>query len=194
MAVSFVFWYTDQQINAPTSATIYFKEPVSGLTAGTRCAISESTSARWCASCRPQAAQPREVLADTDAGAPIDGRTQASLNLQRRHRFLYIDLEQDRKAAAPGAAGAGFTVSGHPIRSVGFRGAVEQLPALATHAIEFGRSCQSSVPATKCAAIRTTLDNTRLASGAPFLPPCEIQAWSRTCGGGRMTCRRPPTT
>ena len=52
MAVSFVFWYTDQQDKRSYQRyEIYFQGTVSGLTPGSPCAISESTSARSCGFC-----------------------------------------------------------------------------------------------------------------------------------------------
>ena len=43
-----------------------------------------------------------QVIADIESTAPIDGRTQASLSLQGITGLLFIDLQQDRNATAPG--------------------------------------------------------------------------------------------
>ena len=48
----------------------------------------------------PQQPKRVRVVADIDSSAPIDGRTLASSSLQGVTGLLFIDLEQDRKAAA----------------------------------------------------------------------------------------------
>src|ERR1700690_2363080 len=105
MAVSFVFWYTDQQDKRTYQRyEIYFQGSVSGLTAGSPVrylGVDVGKVARILID--PQTRNRVEVIADIESTAPIDARTLASLSLQGVTGLLFIDLEQDPKAPAQGA-------------------------------------------------------------------------------------------
>ena len=135
MAVSFVFWYTNlQDKHVYLRYEIYFQGTVSGLTPGSPVrylGVDVGKVARILID--PQQRNRVLVIADIEASAPIDGRTRASLTLQGITGLLYIDLEQDRKATAPGVLAEGLHFPGHSLRTVGLRRAVEQ-PARIDHA------------------------------------------------------------
>ena len=138
MGVSFVFWYTDQQDKrAYQRYEIYFQGTVSGLTEGSPVRYLGVDVGRVIRiSLDPRQRKRVLVIADIDATAPIDARTQASLNLQGITGLLFIDLQQDQKATGSGALAQGMR---YPvIRSVpsDFDLLLSSLPALATHAIE----------------------------------------------------------
>jgi phospholipid/cholesterol/gamma-HCH transport system substrate-binding protein len=166
MAVSFVFWYTDQQDKRTYQRyEIYFQGTVSGLTEGSPVrylGVDVGKVARIMLD--PRQRRQVQVIADVDSTAPIDGRTQASLSLQGITGLLYIDLQQDGKTAAAGplAEGEHFPV----IRSApsGFDVLLSSLPALATHAIELVDHFNQVFSEDNVRAIHVTLENTRLAS------------------------------
>src|ERR1700689_3434679 len=84
MAVSFVFWYTDQQDKRSYARyEIYFQGSVSGLTAGSPVrylGVDVGKVVRIMLD--PQQRNQVLVIADVDSSAPIDDRTRASLSLQ----------------------------------------------------------------------------------------------------------------
>src|SRR5271167_3318087 len=105
MAVSFVYWYTDQRDKRTYQRyEIYFPGTVSGLSPGSPVrylGVDVGRVGRILID--PQQRNRVLVLADIEANAPIDGRTRASLSLQGITGLLYIDLKQDGNAgAAPG--------------------------------------------------------------------------------------------
>jgi phospholipid/cholesterol/gamma-HCH transport system substrate-binding protein len=166
MAVSFVFWYTDQQDKRTYQRyEIYFQGTVSGLTPGSPVrylGVDVGKVVRIMLD--PEQRKRVQVIADIDSAAPIDGRTLASLTLQGITGLLYIDLQQDRKAtaSAPLAQGLHFPV----IRSVpsDFDVLIGSLPALATHAIELVDRFNEVFSDKNVRAIGETLENARLAS------------------------------
>ena len=110
MAVSFVYWYTDQQDKRNYQRyEIYFNGTVSGLTEGQpgalprrRCRQGGAHHARSGSSASACRSSPTSTPT-----APIDARTLALLSLQGVTGLLYIDLEQDPKANAAGPLRAG---------------------------------------------------------------------------------------
>src|SRR3984957_12519430 len=84
MAISFVFWYTDQRDKHTYERyEIYFPGTVSGLSAGSPVrylGVDVGKVARI--SIDPERRNRVQVIADIESSAPIDGRTQASLSLQ----------------------------------------------------------------------------------------------------------------
>jgi phospholipid/cholesterol/gamma-HCH transport system substrate-binding protein len=166
MAVSFVFWYTDQQDKRTYQRyEIYFQGTVSGLTAGSPVRyLGVDVGKVVRIALDPQQRSQVLVTADIDSSAPIDGRTQASLSLQGVTGLLYIDLQQDKKATASGSLAQG---QRYPvIRSVpsDFDVLLSSLPALATHAIELVDHFNLVFSDENVRAIRITLENARLAS------------------------------
>ena len=103
MAASFVFWYTDQRDKRTYQRyEIYFRGTVSGLSAGSPVrylGVDVGKVVRVLLD--PQQRRRVEVIVDIESAAPIDGGTLASLTLQGITGLLFIDLEQDPKAAAP---------------------------------------------------------------------------------------------
>src|SRR5450631_465761 len=95
MAVTFVFWYTDQQDKRTYERyEIYFDGSVSGLTAGSPVrylGVDRGKVARLLLD--PQQRKRVQVIADIDSTAPIDGRTRASLSLQGITGLLFVNLE-----------------------------------------------------------------------------------------------------
>ena len=166
MGISFVFWYTDQQDKRTYQRyEIYFQGTVSGLTEGSPVrylGVDVGKVVRIMLD--PQQRKRVQVIADIDASAPIDGRTQASLNLQGITGLLFIDLQQEQKAGASNSLAQGLH---YPvIRSVpsDFDVLLSSLPALATHAIELVDHFNQVFSDDNVRAIHTVLDNARVAS------------------------------
>src|ERR1700674_4843769 len=166
MTVSFVFWYTDQQDKQIyLRYEIYFPGSVSGLTRGSPVrylGVDVGKVARIMID--PERRNRVLVIADIEATAPIDGRTQASLSLQGITGLLFIDLEQDRKATAPGVLAEGLH---YPvIRSApsDFDVLVSNLPALTTHLVELVERFNQVFSDESVRSFKATLDNVRLAS------------------------------
>jgi len=109
MALSFVFWYTDQRDKRTYERyEVYFPGTVSGLSAGSPVrylGVDVGKVARIMID--PDQRNRVLVIADIESTAPIDGRTRASLSLQGITGLLYIDLKQDPKSRVPGALGTG---------------------------------------------------------------------------------------
>src|ERR1700761_6863237 len=84
MALSFVYWYTDQRDKRTYHRyEIYYDGTVSGLTAGSPVrylGVDVGKVARIMLD--PRQRRRVEVIADIDANAPIDSRTTALLSLQ----------------------------------------------------------------------------------------------------------------
>ena len=138
MAVSFVYWYTDQKDKRTYQRyEIYFQGTVSGLTQGSPVrylGVDVGKVVRL--QLDPAQRKQVQVIADIESAAPIDGRTLASLTLQGVTGLLFIDLEEDPSAKGPGAL-----VQGHHypvIRSApsNFDILLSNLPALAARASE----------------------------------------------------------
>ena len=119
MAVTFVFWYTDQHDRQTYQRyEIYFEGSVSGLTAGSPVrylGVDVGKVVRiMIDSQHPKRVQ---VIADIASSAPIDERTSASLSLQGITGLLFIDLEQDPKAASTGVLKQGDRYPGNRARA-----------------------------------------------------------------------------
>ena len=166
MAVSFVFWYTDQRDKRSYQRyEIYFQGTVSGLTPGSPVRyLGVDVGKVFRILLDPEQHDRVQVIADIESSAPIDGRTQASLNLQGITGLLFIDLQQDKRATASGvlAQGQRYPV----IRSVpsDFSVLLSSLPALATHAIDLVDHFNQVFSDENVRAIHGTLENARLAS------------------------------
>jgi phospholipid/cholesterol/gamma-HCH transport system substrate-binding protein len=166
MAVSFVFWYTDQQDKRTYERyEIYFPGTVSGLSRGSPVrylGVDVGKVERILID--PEQRNRVLVIADIESSAPIDSRTQASLNLQGVTGLLFIDLEQDRNATVPGALVQGLH---YPvIRSVrsDFDVLLSNLPALTTHLGELVGRVNDVFSDANVRAFSATLENARLAS------------------------------
>jgi phospholipid/cholesterol/gamma-HCH transport system substrate-binding protein len=166
MAVSFVFWYTDQQDKRTYQRyEIYFEGSVSGLTAGSPVrylGVDVGKVKRILLD--PQ--QPKRVLviADIDSSAPIDNRTLALLSLQGVTGLLFIDLEQDKEARAAGALAQGLN---YPIiRSApsGLEVLLSSLPTLAGHVIDLVAHFDQIFSDENIRAFNAILENGRRAS------------------------------
>jgi phospholipid/cholesterol/gamma-HCH transport system substrate-binding protein len=166
MAVSFVFWYTDQQDKRIyLRYEIYFPGTVSGLTPGSPVrylGVDVGKVARILID--PQQRNRVLVIADIEATAPIDGRTRASLSLQGVTGLLFIDLKQDRTVTAPGVLADGLH---YPvIRSApsDFDVLLSNLPALSTHLVELADRFNRAFSDENVRSFKAILDNARLAS------------------------------
>ena len=167
MAVSFVFWYTDQRDKRSyESYEIYFPGTVSGLSAGSPVrylGVDVGKVSRIMID--PKQRNRVLVIADIDSTAPIDSRTQASLSLQGITGLLFIDLQQDHKGTGPPGPlpeGLHYPV----IRSVpsDFDVLLSNLPALTTHLVELAERFNQVFSDENVRTFKTTLDNARLAS------------------------------
>ncbi len=166
MAVSFVYWYTDQKDKRTYHRfEIYYQGTVSGLTAGSPVrylGVDVGKVARI--QLDPRERKRVEVVVDIDADAPIDARTQALLSLQGVTGLLFIDLEEDPKSAASGPLPQG---ERYPvIRSAPSDIAVliRRLPDLASHAIELVDHMDQVFSDENVRAFSATLENARVAS------------------------------
>ena len=165
MAVSFVFWYTDQQDRRTyLRYEIYFPGSVSGLTAGSPVrylGVDVGKVARILID--PEQRNRVEVIADIDSSAPIDVRTRASLSLQGVTGLLFIDLQQDRKAALVGILAQGQRYPVIPSAPSDFDVLLKSLPALATHAVELVDRFNQVFSDENVQEFKSILNNARLA-------------------------------
>ncbi|HWX27534.1 MAG TPA: MlaD family protein [Steroidobacteraceae bacterium] len=166
MAVSFVFWYTDQKDKRTYERyEIYFPGSVSGLSRGSPVrylGVDVGKVARILID--PEQRNRVLVIADIESSAPIDSRTQASLSLQGVTGLLFVDLEQDHNATAPGPLAQGLR---YPvIRSArsDFDVLLSNLPALTTHLVELVERVNQIFSDENVRAFHATLENARLAS------------------------------
>ncbi len=166
MAVSFVFWYTDEKDKRTYQRyEIYFQGSVSGLTAGSPVRyLGVDVGKVVRIELDPQLRKRVQVTADIESAAPINGRTLASLTLQGVTGLLFIDLEEDPKAEGPGVL-----VQGHRypiIRSVpsDFDVLLSNLPALAARASELVDRLNQVFSDENVTAFKTTINGVRRAS------------------------------
>jgi phospholipid/cholesterol/gamma-HCH transport system substrate-binding protein len=166
MAVSFVFWYTEQQDKRTYQRyEIYFPGTVSGLSRGSPVrylGVDVGKVERILID--PEQRNRVLVIADIESSAPIDSRTQASLSLQGVTGLLFVDLEQDHNATVPGALAQGLR---YPvIRSArsDFDVLLSNLPALTTHLVELVERVNQVFSDENVRAFHATLENARLAS------------------------------
>jgi phospholipid/cholesterol/gamma-HCH transport system substrate-binding protein len=166
MAVSFVFWYTDQQDKRTYQRyEIYFPGSVSGLTAGSPVrylGVDVGKVARIMLD--PQQRKTVQVIADIDSTAPIDDRTRASLSLQGVTGLLFIDLEQDPKAQSTGALAQGQRYPMIRSRRSDFDVLLSNLPELTTHLVELAEHFNEIFSDSNVRAFKATLENARAAS------------------------------
>lgn len=166
MAVSFVFWYTEQRDKRSYERyEIYFPGTVSGLSAGSQVRyLGVDVGKVVHIMIDPEQRNRVLVIADIDSTAPIDVRTRASLSLQGITGLLFIDLKQDSKPAPPGVLAKGID---YPvIRSApsDFDVLLSNLPALTTHLVELADRFNQVFSDDNVRALKATLENTRLAS------------------------------
>jgi phospholipid/cholesterol/gamma-HCH transport system substrate-binding protein len=166
MAVTFVFWYTDQQDKRTYERyEIYFDGSVSGLTAGSPVrylGVDVGKVARLLLD--PQQRKRVQVIADIDSTAPIDGRTRASLSLQGITGLLFVNLEQDPKAPVTGAMAQGQRYPVILSARSDFDVLLSNLPALTTHLVELADRFNEVFSDENVRSLKVTLDNARLAS------------------------------
>jgi phospholipid/cholesterol/gamma-HCH transport system substrate-binding protein len=166
MAVSFVFWYTDEQDKRTYQRyEIYFPGSVSGLSAGSAVrylGVDVGKVVRIMLD--PQQRKTVQVIADIDSTAPIDDRTRASLSLQGVTGLLFIDLEQDPKAESTGVLAQGQHYPMIRSRRSDFDVLLSNLPALTTHLVELANHFNEIFSDENVRGIKATLENARLAS------------------------------
>ena len=166
MATAFVFWYSDHGDKRSYSRyEIYFHGSVSGLTNGSPVRYL-GVDVGKVVRIMLDPLQPKRVrvVADIDTAAPIDSRTRASLSLQGVTGLLFIDLEQDRKAAVPRPLPQGLDYPVIASAPSDFDVLLGSLPALTTHAVELVDHLNQVFSDANVAALRATIDNARLAS------------------------------
>ena len=166
MAVSFVFWYTDQQDKRSYQRyEIYFPGSVSGLTAGSPVRyLGVDVGKVVRIALDPQQRKTVQVIADIDSTAPIDDRTRASLSLQGVTGLLFIDLEQDPKAESTGALAQGQRYPMIRSRRSDFDVLLSNLPELTTHLVELADHFNNVFSDENVRSLKATLENARLAS------------------------------
>jgi phospholipid/cholesterol/gamma-HCH transport system substrate-binding protein len=166
MAVSFVFWYTDQQDKHTYQRyEIYFPGSVSGLTAGSPVrylGVDVGKVARIMLD--PLQHKTVQVTADIDSTAPIDDRTRASLSLQGVTGLLFVDLEQDPKAESTGVMEQGQRYPMIRSRRSDFDVLLSNLPALTTHLVELADHFNQVFSDDNVRSLKATLENVRVAS------------------------------
>lgn len=166
MAVSFVFWYTDQQDKRTYQRyEIYFPGSVSGLTAGSPVrylGVDVGKVARIMLD--PQKRKTVQVIADIESTAPIDDRTRASLSLQGVTGLLFVDLEEDPKAESTGVMEQGQRYRMIRSRRSDFDVLLSNLPALTTHLVELADHFNEVFSDQNVRSLKATLENLRLAS------------------------------
>jgi phospholipid/cholesterol/gamma-HCH transport system substrate-binding protein len=172
MAVSFVYWYTDQKDKRTYQHyEIYYDGTVSGLTAGSPVrylCVDVGKVARIMLD--PRNRKRVEVIADIEESAPIDTRTLALLSLQGVTGLLFIDLEEDPMATSNGPLPMG---ERYPV----IRSApsdldmfLRSLPALANHATDLVDHMDQVFSEENVKNFKALLANTRVASDkAPVL-------------------------
>jgi phospholipid/cholesterol/gamma-HCH transport system substrate-binding protein len=166
MAVSFVFWYTDQQDrHSYQRYEIYFNGSVSGLTAGSPVRyLGVDVGKVFRISIDPQQRNRVQVIADIETSAPIDSRTRASLSLQGITGLLFIDLEQDPKVHSTAELAQGLH---YPVIASGqsnIEALLSSLPELTEHTVELVNRFNQVFSDDNVKAISETLDNARQAS------------------------------
>jgi phospholipid/cholesterol/gamma-HCH transport system substrate-binding protein len=166
MAVSFVFWYTDQQDKRTYRRyEIYFQGTVSGLTPGSPVRyLGVDVGKVVRISLEPQQRRRVQVTADIDSAAPVSGRTLATLTLQGVTGLLFIELDEDPNAGHPELLAQGHR---YPvIRSApsDFDVLLSSLPALATRTTELVDRFNRVFSDENVRAFKATLDNARAAS------------------------------
>ncbi|HEY2144645.1 MAG TPA: MlaD family protein [Steroidobacteraceae bacterium] len=166
MAVSFVFWYTDQQEKRTYQRyEIYFPGSVSGLTAGSAVRyLGVDVGKVVRIGLDPQQRKTVQVIADIDSTAPIDDRTRASLSLQGVTGLLFVDLEQDPKAESTGVMPQGQRYPMIRSRRSDFDVLLSNLPALTTHLVELANHFNDIFSDQTVRSLKATLENARLAS------------------------------
>lgn len=166
MAVSFVYWYTDQKDKRTYHRyEIYYDGTVSGLSAGSPVrylGVDVGKVARIMLD--PKERKRVEVVADIDANAPIDARTQALLSLQGVTGLLFIDLEEDPQSHATGPLpkGARYPVIHSAPSDIAVL--LRRLPDLANHAIALVTHMDQVFSEENVRAFKATLENARIAS------------------------------
>ena len=166
MAVSFVYWYTEQKEKRTYQRyEIYYDGTVSGLTAGSPVRYL-GVDVGKVARITLEAPQRRrvEVLADIDETAPIDARTRALLSLQGVTGLLFIDLEEDPNSAASGPLPQGQRYPVIKSAPSDWGVLLRRLPELANHAIELVTHMDQLFSDENVHAFKATLQNARLAS------------------------------
>ena len=166
MAVSFVFWYSEERDKHTYERyEIYFPGSVSGLTAGSPVrylGVDVGKVVRIMID--PQQRKTVQVIADIDSSAPIDDRTRASLSLQGITGLLFVALEQDPKAESTGSLPQGQHYPMIRSRPSDFDVLLSNLPALTAHLVELADHFNQIFSDENVHAIEETLDNLRLTS------------------------------
>jgi phospholipid/cholesterol/gamma-HCH transport system substrate-binding protein len=166
MALSFVYWYTDQKDKRTYQRyEIYYDGTVSGLTGGSPVrylGVDVGKVVRIMLD--PRNRKRVEVIADIEEAAPIDTRTLALLTVQGVTGLLFIDLEEDPKATTTGPLPMG---EHYPV----IRSApsdldvfLRSLPALANHATDLVDHVNQVFSEENVKNLTAALENLRVAS------------------------------
>jgi phospholipid/cholesterol/gamma-HCH transport system substrate-binding protein len=166
MALSFVYWYTDQKEKRHYERyEIYYDGTVSGLTAGSPVrylGVDVGKVARI-----TLAAPERrrvEVIVEIDETAPVDARTRALLSLQGVTGLLFIDLEEDPSSSATGPLPKGQRYPVIQSAPSELSVLLRRLPELANHAVALVDHMDQLVSADNVRAFKAILQNVRATS------------------------------
>lgn len=166
MAVSFIFWYTGRE-DKRTYQTyeIYFNGSVSGLSVGSPVRyLGVDIGKVDKISLDPRERTRVQVIVDVDSTTPIDSGTKAALSLQGVTGLLFIDLEEDPRAAPGGALQSGqrYPIIGSGKSSIDVL--LSSLPALTTHMIELVDRLNQVFSDENVRTFKLTIDNAKAAS------------------------------
>lgn len=168
MAVSFVFWYTDQRDKRTYQRyEIYFDGSVNGLSAGSPVrylGVDVGKVVRIMLD--PEQRKRVQVIADIESTAPIDERTRASLSLQGITGLLFVNLDQDPRAPVTGALTQGQRYPVILSERSDFAVLLSNLPALTTHLVEVADRFNEVFSDENVRSLNATLENARRASEA----------------------------
>jgi phospholipid/cholesterol/gamma-HCH transport system substrate-binding protein len=166
IAVSFVYWYTGHKDKRTYHRyEIYYDGTVSGLTAGSPVrylGVDVGKVARIML--EPKNRKRVEVIADIDANAPIDARTEALLSLQGVTGLLFIDLEDDPQSTATGPLPKGDRYPVIHSAPSDIAVLLRRLPDLANHTIALVGHMDQVFSEENVRAFKATLENARVAS------------------------------
>jgi phospholipid/cholesterol/gamma-HCH transport system substrate-binding protein len=166
MAVSFVFWYTDERDKRTYQRyEIYYDGTVSGLTAGSPVrylGVDVGKVARIML--EPKDRKRVEVIAEIEDSAPLTPRTLALLTVQGVTGLLFIDLEEDPNSTVTGPLPQGQRYPVIRSKPSDLDVLLRSLPALAKHAIELVDHMDQVFSDENVRNLNATLASVRVAS------------------------------
>jgi phospholipid/cholesterol/gamma-HCH transport system substrate-binding protein len=166
MAVTFVFWYTNQaEKRSYQPYEIYFQGSVSGLANGAPVRYLGVNVGKVKRMSVDLDHRDRVlVIADIDSRTPLDNRTLATLTLQGVTGLLFIDLQQDPNAATAGPLAQGAEYPAIRSAPSQFDVLLNNLPDLAVRMVGAVDRFDQLLTDANIKAVKKTLENASLAS------------------------------